>query len=124
MNNIIMVAIALLASLVLTLIPQALAQEKIMISVRCFDCPSDEYLLKVFEPADNPKLIGEKKFTREDLSHNITGNDTIYLDKKFTGKKLDFELISLTSGLSNSQSVYIVRDVQGIELYPPLRIRE
>jgi hypothetical protein len=40
------------------------------------------------------------------------------------GKKLDFELISLTSGLSNSQSVYIVRDVQGIEFYPPRRIGE
>ena len=98
-----------------------------MISVSCFDCPSDEYLLKVFEPTptDNSKLIGEKKFTREDLlSYNITGNDTIYLDKKFMGKKLDFELISLTSGLSNSQSVYIVRDVQGIEFYPPRRIGE
>lgn len=116
-----MVIIALLAILILTLIPQAIAQEKIMIFVHCFDCPSDEYLLKVFEPIDNPnfnpKLIGEKKFTSEDLI-NITDSDEIYLDNKFTGKKLDFELISLTSGLSSSKSVYIVDEVQGIDRNP------
>ena len=36
------------------------------------------------------------------------------------GKKLGFELISLTSGLSSSKSVYIVDEVQGIEFYPPV----
>jgi hypothetical protein len=123
MNNIIMVIIALLAILILTLIPQALALEKIMIFINCLNCPANyEYLLKVFEPTDNPnsnpKLIGEKKFTSEDLI-NITDSDEIYLDKKFTGKKLDFELISLTSGLSSAQSVYIVDEVQGIDFYPP-----
>ena len=73
MNNIIIVTMTLFASLTLTLIPQAIAQEKIMISVNCFDCPANyEYLLKVFEPADNPKLIGEKKLTSRDLSVEIT----------------------------------------------------
>ena len=91
-----------------------------MISVNCFDCPANyEYLLKVFEPADKPKLIGEKKLTSKDLSVEMTGNDKVYLDKKFIGKKLDFELISLTSGLSSSQSVYIVREVHDIDLSPP-----
>ena len=71
MNNIVIVTMALFASLILSLLPQAIAQEKIMISINCFDCPSDyEYLLKVFEPSatDNPKLIGEKKLTSKDLS--------------------------------------------------------
>ena len=65
MNNIFVsyIRIGLSAILTLTLIPQAIAQEKLMIFVHCFDCPSDsEYLLKVFELANNPKLIGEKKF--------------------------------------------------------------
>lgn len=122
MNNIVIVTMALFASLILSLMPQVVAQEKIMISINCFDCPSDyEYLLKVFEPSatDNPKLIGEKKVTSKDLSVEITGNDKVYLDKKFTGKELDFELISLTSGLSNSQSVYIVEGVHDIDLSPP-----
>ncbi|HEX5978766.1 MAG TPA: hypothetical protein VFY68_15900 [Nitrososphaeraceae archaeon] len=122
-----MIAITLLlsGSLVLTSV-MAQEQEKIMIFVHCFDCPSNyEYLIKVFEPTDNPnsnpKLIGEKKFTSEDLSSDgWTGNDKIYLDKKFIGKKLGFELISLTSGLSSSKSVYIVDEVQGIEFYPPV----
>lgn len=91
-----------------------------MIFVHCFDCPSDsEYLLKVFEPADSPKLIGEKKFISKDLGQ-ITFNNEIYLDKKFTGKKLDFELVSLTSGLSSSKSVYVVGEAQEINFDPPV----
>lgn len=113
---------ALFASLTLTLIPQAIAQEKLTVFIHCYDCPSEsEYLLKVFEPttADSPKLIGEKKFISKDLGQ-ISFNNEIYLDKKFTGKKLDFELISLTSGLSSSKSVYVLGQPQEIYFNPPV----
>lgn len=53
------------------------------------------------------------------MSVEMTGNDEVYLDKKFTGKKLDFELIGLASGLSSSKSVYIVGEAQDIDLSPP-----
>jgi hypothetical protein len=122
MNNIITVAIAsLLVILVIPALAQEKGQEKIMIDVHCLDCPNGyEYLIKVFEPmpTDNPKLVGEKKFTSKDLTE-ITANDSIYLDKKFMGKKLVFDLINLTSGLSSSKTVYIVDEVQGIEVYSP-----
>ena len=116
-DNIDLIAItAFLVILFLVVLPtNALGQdEKISLTIEC-TCMGEKYLLKVSDPADGYKLLGEKKFTGEEL----TSWSDIYLDKKFMGKELYFELISMSSGETSSKYAYIMEEGQIMGFYPP-----
>jgi|GEM_PF-2261394 hypothetical protein len=45
------------------IVPPIVGQEKVRLDLDCVQCNEDtEYLIKVWNPVDNYKLIGEKKF--------------------------------------------------------------
>jgi hypothetical protein len=107
-------------------IPTANGQEeKIALILECGSgwCGFEEterdtwyYLIRVLNPEDGYTLIGEKKFNGNQLS---TQESTIYLDKKWMGKELQFEVIDLSSGMSSLDFVYIVENGQTIDLIEP-----
>ena len=107
------IAIVVLATTIF-FIPQITAQqEKIGLYVVCM-CLDDKYLVKVFDPEDGYKLLGEKWTTGNEL---IVG-EKIYLDKKFMGKQLQFELID-SSGESIPKFEYVMEEGQFVGFDSP-----
>ena len=87
----------------------------------CHNGDTSTYLVKVNDPTDNYKLIGEKKFTGQQLHNSTTleGEATVYLDKKWVGKQVEFETIDLSSGQYSLEYVYVTEEGQIVHLPEP-----